>query len=123
MAAGNNDNNTQSPTNPSSDDLNQELRQSIADAYSFVEGAKTSQTFSSLTFEDLMAQQITILTGPDTPQRPNVLNRISSVVTRAQDAITKIQQLPPDFFTQKDNTDAVNTELAGDDPYSDGVND
>lgn len=117
----NSSNNTQSPTTPTPDDLNQELRQDINDAYAFVEGSKVTQTFASLTFEDVLDQQITQLTGPDTPQRPNPLNRISAIATRTMDAVAKIKQLPPDFFNPRDNTDSANTPAAGDDPYNDGT--
>jgi hypothetical protein len=113
--------NTQDPNNPTSDDLNQQLRQDINDAYAFVEGSKTTQTFASLTFEDLMDAQIQRLTGPDTPQRPNPLNRIAAIATRTVDAVSKIKQLPPDFFNPRDDTDSANTPADGDDPYNDGT--
>jgi hypothetical protein len=114
----NSSNNTQSPTNPSADDLNQQLRTDINDAYAFVEGSKTTQTFASLTFEDVLDAQITQLTGPDTPQRPNPLNRIAAIAARTVDAVAKIKSLPPDFFVQRDDTDSANTPAAGDDPYN-----
>lgn len=116
-----NSTNTQNPSSPSSDDLNQELRQDINDAYAFVEGQKTTQTFASFTFEDALDQQITQLTGPDTPQRPNPLNRVSAIAQRTADAVAKIKSLPADFFTPRDTTDSVNTPVGGDDPYNDGT--
>ena len=114
-------NNTQSFQNPTSDDLNQELRQEINDAYAFVQGSKTTQMYSSITFEDLMDAQIQRLTGPDTPQRPNPLNRIAAIASRTVDAVAKIKQLPDNFFSALDTTDSTNTPADGDDPYNDGT--
>ena len=119
MAGGNT--NTKSADTQNADDLNQQLRQDINDAYAFVEGSKTTQTFASLTFEDLLDAQIQRLTGPDTPQRPNPLNRIAAISARTVDAVAKIKQLPPDFFNQRDTTDSANTPTEGDDPYNDGT--
>jgi len=101
------------------EDLNFELRQNINDAYAFVEGAKTTQTFASLTYEDLLDQQIQWLTGPDTDSRPNVLHRIANIKERTLQTVEKIKSLPPEFFVRRDETDSVNTPPDGDDPYND----
>ena len=108
----------QDPSNPTSDDLNQQLRQDINDAYAFVQGARTTQTFSALTFEDLMAAQIQTLTAPGTALRPNPLDRVNAIAGRTQDAVAKIKALPDTFFTPRDNTDSTNTPPEGDDPYN-----
>jgi hypothetical protein len=103
------------------DDLNFELRQNINDAYAFVEGAKSNQMFSTVTFEDLMDQQISTLTGPDTESRPNPLHRIDRIQQNLQTTIDQIKKLPPEVFQLRDDTDSVNTPVDGDDPYNDGT--
>jgi len=98
------------------DDLSFELRQNINDAYAFVEGAKSTQTFATVTFEDLMDQQIERLVGKDTESRPNPLHRIDKVEQRLKSTIEQIKKVPPEAFRLRDERDAVNTPAAGDDP-------
>jgi hypothetical protein len=100
------------------DDLNFQLRQNINDAYAFVEGSKTTQTFAALTFEDLMDAQITTLTGPDTATRPNPLNRVTQILQNITNTVSQIKALPDDAFQARDDTDSTNTPPDGDDPYN-----
>lgn len=102
------------------DELNFELRQNINDAYAFVEGAKNTQTVATVTFEDLMDQQIERLVGKDTTARPNPLHRIDKVVEQLTSTIAKIKSLPPEAFALRDTTDSVNTPPEGDDFFGDG---
>lgn len=97
------------------DDLSFELRQNINDAYAFVEGAKNTQTFATVTFEDLMDQQIQRLVGPDTTSRPNPLHRIDKVETQLKSTIAQIKKMPPEAFQARDERDSVNTPAEGDD--------
>jgi hypothetical protein len=98
------------------DELNFELRKNINDAYAFVEGAKSTQTFATVTFEDLMDQQIERLVGKDTDARPNPLHRIDKVEQNLKSSVAKIKSLPPEAFVLRDKNDSVNTPEEGDDP-------
>lgn len=93
---------------------NLELRQALADAYSFVESSKSIQTFSALTFEDLVDQQIDQISGSGTPTRPNKIDRISNIATNLTQAIAKIKALPPDAFQVPDASQDVNTPATDD---------
>jgi hypothetical protein len=104
------------------DDLNFELRQNINDAYAFIEGAKSIQMFSTLTFEDLMDAQITTLTGVDgtgatvdSASRPCPLRRIDKLEQSIQATVAQIKKLPPEAFQIRDQTNSVNTPPEGDD--------
>lgn len=97
------------------DELNFELRQNINDAYAFVEGAKNTQTVATVTFEDLMDQQIERLVGKDTEARPNPLHRIEKIEQTMKATVAKIKSLPPEAFALRDKEDSVNTPPEGDD--------
>lgn len=91
------------------DDLQQELRQSVNEAYAFIEGQKSVQAFTALTFEDLMDQQIERLVGKDNDARPNVLHRVDKVEQKIIKSVEQIKKLPPEFFKPQEQTDSVNT--------------
>lgn len=90
--------------------LNLELRTALNDAYAAVEGAKSVQTFSAVTFEDLADQQIERIAGATSPARPNELDRITRTVNNVVAAVEKIKSLPPEAFARKDDTKDVNTK-------------
>lgn len=104
------------PEDQKIDDLNFELRQNINDAYAFVESSKNTQTLATVTFEDLMDQQIERLSGKDTEARPNPLNRIKKVETQIKAIIAQIKKLPDNAFRVRDTRDSVNTPPEGDNP-------
>lgn len=91
------------------DDLQQELRENVSDAYAFIEGAKATQTFSAITFEDLMDQQIERLVGKDTEARPNALHRIDKMEQKIVSSVAQIKKLPPQFFNPPKETADANT--------------
>jgi hypothetical protein len=88
---------------------NLDLRTALSDAYAAVEGAKTTQSFSAITFEELANAQILRISGPDTQQRPNALNSIQAVLNNLTQAVTKIKALPPENFQEPDATRDVGT--------------
>jgi hypothetical protein len=88
---------------------NLELRKAISDAYAAVEGYKSVQTFSAITFEDLADQQIERISGKDTQSRPNELNRVQRVLENLKQAVTQIKNMPPDAFEDSDKDRDVNT--------------
>lgn len=92
-------------------DLSFELRKNINDAYAFVEGQKSVQTFASVTFEELMDQQIERYIGADTEARPNVLHRVQAIAQNTQQAIAKIKSLPPELFAEANPSDDVNSPV------------
>lgn len=90
---------------------NLELRTALNDAYSAVEGAKSVQSFSALTFEDLADQQIQRISGPDTLARPNELNRVQRVLNNVLQSVAKIKALPPESFAKQNAKRDVNTPV------------
>jgi len=64
----------------SNDDVTLEnLRLSLASAYSFIRGRELTQTASALTFEELLDRQLERLEGQPPPGRLNELDRIAKV--------------------------------------------
>jgi len=88
---------------------NLDLRTAINDAYAAVESAQLTQTFSALTFEDLLDQQIERISGTSTQTRPNALDRITQIVNNVQAAVTQLKNMPPEQFQQSDPTRDVNS--------------
>lgn len=88
---------------------NLQLREALNNAYGFIEGQKSVQTFSTVTFEELMDQQIERLVGADTDSRPNVFNRITKIKESVVKAVTSIKSLPDNAFVDSDPETDVNT--------------
>lgn len=109
----NNDNAPGSPTNQQQQQQNLNLRQALSDAYSFVESQKSVQSFSALTFEDLVDQQIELISGAGTTLRPNMLDRITAIQTNLTNAIAQIKALPASAFAQPDANNDANTPAGG----------
>ena len=89
---------------------NLELRKALNNAYAAVEGAKSTQSFSALTFEDLADQQIQRISGADTTARPNELNRVQRTLNDVVQAVAKIKAMPPEAFAKQDPARDVNTK-------------
>jgi hypothetical protein len=109
--ASTNDNSPGSPTNQQQQQQNLDLRKALSDAYSFVESQKSVQSFSALTFEDCVDQQIELISGAGTSLRPNMLDRITAIQTNLTNAIAKIKALPANAFAQPDPTNDANTPV------------
>lgn len=94
---------------PLNDDLALQLRVSVSNAYAFVRGQETIDSFAATTFEDLAAAQIQRLSGKGTTTRPNYLDRIKKVEQDIVSAAEKIKQTPPEAFLAQDPNRDVNT--------------
>lgn len=88
---------------------NLELRRAINDAYAFVEGQKLVQSFSAVTFEELLDQQIERIEGASSTKRPNELDRIDKIEQDVIAAVDKIKKLPDDAFKKTPEENGVNT--------------
>jgi hypothetical protein len=88
---------------------NLNLREALNDAYAFIEGQKSVQSFAAFTFEEAIQQQNDALTGPDTQNRPNAYNRITKLSMAVQQAVMQIKNMPPEAFVDSDPTTDVNS--------------
>jgi hypothetical protein len=100
---------TTTPDSATTQAQNINIRTALSDAYSAVESYKTVQTFNAITFEELLDQQITRITGPDTDSRPSELTRVQSVLSNLQQAVTQIKAMPADAFSNANAARDVNT--------------
>lgn len=98
------------------EELADQMRRSVANAYAFVKGQETTESFSALTFEELLDAQIERIEGPGTDIRPNVLDRIRKVKSDLLAAVTAIKAQPDDFFKQPDAKEDTVTEPEPVDP-------
>lgn len=94
---------------PQTQAQNLNLRTALSNAYAAVEGAKAVQSFSAYTLEDALSDQVTIISGPGTPTRPNELDSIQAILNNVTQAATQIQNLPPDAFDDPNPSTDVNT--------------
>jgi len=93
-------------------ELADQLKRSVANAYAFVVGQETTESFSAITFEELLDQQIGRIEGPGTNIRPNVLDKIKKVKNDIVSAATEIKKQPPDFFKRHDDQeDAITASV------------
>lgn len=88
---------------------NIEIRYDLHNAYAYVEGQRSIQSFSAFTAEEAHDRFIERIEGRGTAYRPNVLDRIDRVVHNVQTAVAKVKALPADAFRRADETD-VNTK-------------
>lgn len=102
-----------SPTDKNEQERSLELRKAIADAYAFVEGQKSVQSFSALTFEDLVDQQIERIEGKGTELRPNMLDRVTALENNVKSAVDKIKKMSPTAFAKPDPKNDANTPPEG----------
>lgn len=86
-----------------------EFRERLQNAYSFVEGQKTTQSFAALTPEDCFDQFIERVSGKDTQSRPNVINRITKIKNEVLATIEKVKAMPPEAFRDPKPEEDVNT--------------
>lgn len=93
----------------SAQDQATQFRETLQNAYSFVEGQKITQSFSALTPEDCFDAYIERVSGADTAARPNVINRIAKVKNETLAAIQQIKTMPPDSFRNPDPAQDTNT--------------
>ena len=91
------------------DDLALSLRRAVNNAYAFVRGRETAQSFSCVTFEDLAAQQVERLNGKESATRSNEIHQIQKVKEAIISAVNCIENLPPDAFRIADEKKDVNT--------------
>lgn len=94
---------------PALQSQNIELRIALNEAYAAVEGQKLVQSFTAITFEELADAQIQRISGSDTPERPNELNRVQRTLNNITQAVAKIKALPDDAFATQDSSRDVNT--------------
>jgi len=102
-----------SPTDKNEQERSLELRKAISDAYAAVEGQKSVQSFSALTFEDLVDQQIERIEGKGTELRPNMLDRVTAIENNVKNAVDKIKTLSPNAFAKPDPKNDANTPPDG----------
>ena len=89
---------------------NLELRRALSDSYAFIEGQKLTQSFSAITFEELMLQQIERIEGASTTLKPNELERIKKMESDLVSAVEKIKAMPNDAFKKERDDKTVNTK-------------
>lgn len=88
---------------------NLELRRALSDSYAFVEGQKLTQSFSAVTFEELMDAQIERIEGKSTILKPNEIDRINKMEIDLVSAVAKIKAMPDDAFKKNRDDKNVNT--------------
>lgn len=101
------------------EDLSSQLRRSVASAYAFVQGQETAESFSAVTFEELLDRQIERIEGPGTDIRPNILDRIRKVKEEVLSAVEEIKRQPDDFFTKTTAQNSAVSPVEPTDPLDD----
>jgi len=87
-----------------------ELRRKVANAYGFVVGQQSNQSFAATTLEECIDRRIEDIEGTQQDGRPNILEEISRIENDFKSAVEKIRSLPPDYFKAPKDNLPVNTE-------------
>lgn len=88
---------------------NEQIRINLGNAFAFVEGAKSIQSFSAFTFEEACDKFIERVEGKGTTTRPNAIDRITRVMNDVAATIARVKALPPEAFRRVDQSNDVNT--------------
>ena len=88
-----------------------EIRRALNDAYAFIEGLKLTQSFSAVTFEELMDEQIERIEGVSKISKPNELDRINKMELDLISAVEKVKKMPNDAFKKNRDEKNVNTPV------------
>jgi hypothetical protein len=98
--------------------LNLQVRDILADAYSFVLGEKFTASVSSVSLETLMQEQINQIEGTDgkTDIRNNKRGALTKLVNGISEVVRVVKELPPSSFsvdTEDREGGNVNTPVSG----------
>lgn len=92
-------------------DLNFELRRVLNQSIGAVLGRQTTESFYSLTYEELADAQIERIEGKGTVTRPNELERVNKIESDLLSAVAQIRGIPPENFLLADPSRDVNTPV------------
>lgn len=84
---------------------NAAIRYDLHNAYAFVEGQKSAQSFSAFTAEEAHDRFIERVEGRGTPSRPNVIDRVDRVAQNISAVVAKIKAMPDEAFRSPDEND------------------
>lgn len=98
--------------------LNLQIREVLADAYSFVLGERFTSSSSAVGLEVLMQEQLNQIEGTDgkTEIRLNRTDALDKLLNSVSEVVRTVKQLPPSYFSlnSEDREDGnVNTTLDG----------
>lgn len=91
--------------------LADEFRESIGNAYVFIEGRKTAQTFAAQTPEDLMKVFVERVSGAKRGLRSNMYDRYQKIRDDVLAAVEQIRKIPPSAFVNPPMEKNVNTPV------------
>ena len=94
-------------------DRNFEFRRILNNAYAFVQGELSNQSFSALTYEELADQQIERIDGKGTESRPTELERLNKIEQDLLKVVDAIKSSSPDDFLIPNPDLDVNTPPEG----------
>lgn len=99
--------------------LNLQVREILADSYSFVLGERLTASVSTVNLETLMQEQINQVEGTDgkTDIRPNKIDALDRMVNGLTEVVKTVKKIPPSYFSvdSEDRKDGnVNTPIDGD---------
>lgn len=83
--------------------LNLQIRQILADAYSFVQGEKFTASVSSVNLETLLSEQIDQIEGTDgkTSIRLNKKDEVARLVNKITQTVATVKKMQPSAFIVK----------------------
>jgi len=88
---------------------NIEFRRAIQSAYATVQAADATRGLGSVTYEELLQQQVDMIEGAGTDTRPNILQRIDRVEADILAVVSQVKELPADYVLQPDGQLVANT--------------
>lgn len=84
-------------------------RRSIAAAIEFIRSREKAESYTSISLEELIDQQIEVLEGRSGTEKPSYTQRLDSLHGEVIGAIQGLKQVPPEAFRVPDPNDDVNT--------------
>lgn len=91
-----------------------QIRKVLAEGFSFVRGAETTEAVSSASFEESLALAIKDIEDEGSDIRPGKLSALRSLRQRVLDAIAQAREMPAEMFRITDG--GANTRADGSGP-------
>lgn len=94
-------------TDPPSDKLLTETREAVAGAYAAVRGYEHTQSYATVSLDELLNSQVERIEGKKPNGRPNALERVKQTAQKLRSAVAAVAPYPPEALASGDGTNTA----------------
>jgi hypothetical protein len=94
-------------TDPPSDELLTETREAVAAAYSAVRGYEHTQSYATLSLDELLNDQVERIEGKKPNGRPNAIDRVKKTAEKLRAAVAAVAPYAPEPTARESSTNTA----------------